>query len=354
MRLSELLFEADAPSGPVPPGMKWNGTMWVPDTTPVKADAPKTDAPKTDSDSPKRKPRSKPFTPQDLLDRAKQRLRRNAKYVKNAEKLIDDKYGWKLKLLFRTLGLLAIITETWATTDVLDEMYQNGEISAEKLEEGREFAWGLFNTAALAPLVVRWTANALLVTKAARILKWLLSFASAPFSLGASIVVAAGTEAFFIWLQKWIVSKDGQKFFETYLFEVIRYFGKPTDATANMLQSAWNKVQGKEGDYYDDAKKRRAEKAPPEDPEGQGGQTAGPPPIAPSKETWPDHIRYEKQNRIFIGGMKVTDDQGKLIPGIQNAIQVQGARAAANTLKLQDPIADIPQRPGEPPIKPVL
>ncbi len=354
MRLSELLFEADAPSGPVPPGMKWNGTMWVPDTAPVKADAPKTDAPKTDSDSPKRKPRSKPFTPRDIVDQAKRRLKRNTKYVEKAEKILNDRYGWKLKVLFKAAGLWIIITETWATTDVLDEMYQtgNGINTKEELEESREFVWGLFNTAILAPAVVRLTANVLLITRLARILKWLLSFASAPFSLGASIVAAAGTEAFFIWLQKWIVSTEGQKFFQTYLYDVIRYFGKPTDAAANMLQSAWNKVQGKEGDYYDDAKRRREQGGKPE---GQGGQTTPPgqAPVPTSTETWPRHVRYTYKNEIFVGGTRVLDKDNKLIPGIQNEIGVQGARATAKLLKLKDPLEDLPQQPGQPPIKPI-
>lgn len=288
-----------------------------------------------------------------IVDNAKIRARRNQKWLAGREKILGEKYGWKLKTLFRLFGIWEILTETWATTDVLDEMFQKGEIDKTELEEGREFAWGLFNTAAVAPTVIKITANALLLTRLLRFMKNSLAVVSAPASLGASIAAAAASEAFFIWLQKWIVSKEGQAWFGKYLYEVIRYFGKPTDSVANSLQQAYNKVTGKEGDYYADAEKRKAEKDG-----GQGAQpidtNKGPPPPPESNETWPRHIRYIDQNRIFVGGFKVTDDQGFLKVGVQNHLPVMGARAGARTLKLKDPLSDIPLRPGQEPPKPLI
>jgi hypothetical protein len=349
MRLSELLFEDPAPSGPVPPGMKWNGTMWVPDTTPVKADAPKTDEPKTEP----AKKKKKRINPRNMYDSAVARIKYKQSWVRRREQVLGEKYGWKLKWLFRGLGIWVAITETWAITDVLDDMYQKGEIDETELEEGREFAWGLFNTATIAPAVIRLTANALLLTRVLRFLKNALAAVTAVGSLGASIAAAAASEAFFIWLQKWIMSVEGQKWFSTYLYEFIRYFGKPTDAVANTLQQAWNVTQGKGNiDYYDDAKKRREQGGKAD---GQGGQPdKGPPPPPQSTETWPRHIRYEDRNRIFVGGVKVTDDEGKLIVGVQNALAVQGARAGAKQLKLKDPLEDIPLHPGQPPVKEIF
>lgn len=286
-----------------------------------------------------------------VVDAAKARARRNTKWLAQRERILGEKYGWKLKTLFRLFGIWEILTETWATTDVLDEMYQNGEIDDIKLEEGREFAWGLFNTAVVAPTAIKILSNALLLTRLLRFLKNSLAVVSAPASLGASIAAAAASEAFFIWLQKWIVSQEGQKWFSTYLYEVIRYFGKPTDAVANKLQQAYNTVTGKGGDdYYDDAKKRREKSG-----KGQAAQPDSklPPPPVDQSETWPRHVRYTDGNFIFVGGKMVTDEKGKLIPGVQNEIRVQGARATAKLLKLKDPLADIPLNPGQEPIKPI-
>ena len=285
-----------------------------------------------------------------IVDNAKIRARRNQKWLAGREKILGEKYGWKLKTLFRLFGIWEILTETWATTDILDEMYQNGEINDQQLEEGREFVWGLFNTAAVAPTVIKITSNALLLTRLLRFMKNSLAVVSAPASLGASIAAAAASEAFFIWLQKWIVSKEGQAWFEKYLYEVIRYFGKPTDSVANSLQQAYNKVQGKEGDYYADAKKRKEKSGT-----GQATQSTNqkPPPPPETSETWPRHVRYTDDNYIFVGGMMVTDEKGLLVPGVQNEIRVQGARATAKLLKLKDPLEDIPLPPGQPPIKPI-
>jgi len=284
-----------------------------------------------------------------IVDNAKIRARRNQKWLAGREKILGEKYGWKLKTLFRLFGIWEILTETWATTDVLDDKYQKGEIDQTQLEEGREFAWGLFNTAAIAPTVIKVTSNALLLTRFLRFMKNTLAVVSAPASLGASIAAAAASEAFFIWLQKWIVSTEGQKWFSTYLYEVIRYFGKPTDAVANKLQQAYNTVQGKEGDYYADAKTRKEKSGT-----GQAAQPdSKPPPPPETSETWPRHVRYTDDNYIFVGGMMVTDEKGFLVPGTQNEIRVQGARATAKLLKLKDPLADIPVRPGQEPIKPI-
>ena len=298
------------------------------------------------------KSKSKIPTPQSLIDSAKRRVKARVKYLRNAEKVVDAKYGGWMRVAFRALGLTVAITETWAITSALDDMYQEGEISREGLEEGREFAWGLFNTAVIAPTVVKWTSRVLLVTTVLRLFKNALAVIAAPVSLGASVVGAVATEAFFVWLRKWIMSPDGQEFFKTYLFEVVRYFGKPTDATANLLQQAWRKVQGKEGDYYQDAEKRREQSGKGDKDgktQGQGAQG----PVIQSSETWPRHVRFSKGKTIYVGDQPVTDDDGTLIPGMQNEIRVQGARATAKLLKLKDPLSDIPLKPGQEPIKPI-
>jgi hypothetical protein len=313
---------------------------------PFEAPPPKT--PKTPKAP---KSRSKIPTPQSLIDSAKRRVKTRVKYLRNAEKVVDAKYGGWMKMAFRGLGLTVAITETWAITSALDDMYQEGEMSREGLEEGREFAWGLFNTAMIAPAVVKLTSRALLVTTVLRLFKNALAVIAAPVSLGASVVGAVATEAFFVWLRKWIMSPEGQEFFKTYLFEVVRYFGKPTDATANLLQKAWRTVQGKEGDYYQDAEKRKEQSG--KDDKGQGAQTDKEPQVTASSETWPRHVRFTHQNRIYVGGKIVTDHTATLIPGVQNEIRVQGARATAKLLKLKDPLEDIPVKPGQEPIKPI-
>ena len=267
-----------------------------------------------------------------------------------------------MRLLFKGLGLTALIISHLSALEELDEQYKSGELfpgatedeKRQAFEEAREFAWGLFQTAVIAPTVARMLGRALFVTKLARLLKNIVALGSAGVSFGTSLVAAAATEAFFIWLQQWIMSDAGKAWFAEYLGSVIRYFGKPTDAIVNKLHSAWNSSQGKPGDYYDTKQKER-EQAGNKDqaPDGQGAQRAQEPQVARGTETWPRDIRYEDQNRIYVGGTKVTDPTGKLIPGIQNVLSVQGARAAADRRKLKDPLADIPQQPGQPPIKPI-
>ena len=64
-------------------------------------------------------------------------------------------------------------------------------------------------------------------------------------------------------------------------------------------------------------------------------------------------MRFSKGKTIYVGDQPVTDDDGTLIPGMQNEIRVQGARATAKLLKLKDPLSDIPLKPGQEPIKPI-
>ena len=351
MRILDLITEA----GP---------TTYVPASpgSPIVVPTPLTPSPAPSPAPSSPKGPKKRFTPKSIWDQVKARASKNKRRVSRAEYVFENKYGWKLRLLFKLIGLTALIISHLSALEELDEQYKSGELlpggtedeKRQAFEEAREFAWGLFQTAAIAPAAARMLSRALLVTKIARLIKNIIAVGSAGVSFGASLVAAAASEAFFIWLQQWIMSDSGKAWFAEYLGSVIRYFGKPADAIVNQLHAAWNSSQGKPGDYYDQ-KQREREQAGNKDqaPDGQGAQAAAEPEASRSTETWPRDIRYENQNRIYVGGTKVTDHTGKLIPGIQNVLAVQGARATADRRKLKDPLADIPQQPGQPPIKPI-
>jgi hypothetical protein len=68
---------------------------------------------------------------------------------------------------------------------------------------------------------------------------------------------------------------------------------------------------------------------------------------ANSSINWPSHIRNWNSGGWTVGGTDVTDGLGNLVPGIENVLGVQGARREAQRLKLPDPLADLPARPGQ-------
>lgn len=324
MRILEVITEA--------------GTIIDPSTGKPFADTPA--APTPAKPSPKKKTN---WDPRKLFDVAKKKAGRNVQKMQKYEQFYDNKYGWKARALFKILGFGAAIIQTWATLDELDDMYQKGEIAdAATLEEMREYTWGMLVTATIAPTVIKYMANALFVTRIARWIKNGLAVLGAGVTGGASVVAAVATEAGFAWLQSWLTSDKGMTWVKEYLYNYIRFLGKIPDAL-------WDQLTG----YYDNAKERRQQSGPPEGERTGQGALAAEPQVSRSTETWPEDIRYEKQNRIFVGDTAVTDHQGFLIPGIQNVLGVQGARAAAKRRKLADPLADIKLKPGTPPVKPV-
>ena len=383
MRILDIIMEAPAPSGPIPPGMKWNGTMWIPDTTP---------SPKPDSDPTKRTPRRKtdrpprkrrtapPDSPDsrsvpgrkpDLWDRMKDRwskegqTRRYAEYVEGRKVVWINRLGKMMGWLLKAAGLITPIYTLYEELAFLEkdfvdavEPYNTGDdaLDLQTYNSHRNWLWGKFMATEGAVIGVRsiaWVIRSIFWTRFAR---WIIGGLSTGVTFGVGLAATIATEAGILWFSNWLQSKEGEQWWADSVIEpYLRTGGFVADTAWQGLVGAYNKTTKGEFKTSSDEAQEKREKKDKEDPDrrGQGAQSDGSatlptkPPESQSKVNWPSHIRNWNSGGWTVGGADVTDGKGFLVPGIQNVLSVQGARREALSRKLPDPLADLPAAPGQ-------
>lgn len=245
------------------------------------------------------------------------------------EKVWMGKYGFWLAKLMQVLGLAISLTELYTDLEVAEEAFNEGEISKQQLESIREFLYGVFTVQVLVPVVRRAVTNVKIVTWIARALRWVVGGAGAVVTGGASLAAVVATEGFFIWFQAWLGSDAGKAWIsETFLLGIVKTMGKiPEGAMSSLFNYYENAEKGKEKAKTDLAKKDPA-KAAERDAADQAA-------AAKEKEI--------EANSKFVGGVRVTDINGKLIPGIENNVRVKAAIQRAKANGEPDPLKDIPR-----------
>lgn len=176
---------------------------------------------------------------------------------RRAEK-IDAKwknsYGFALTTFMRLIGIAGAITDLYVELDHADEMFKNEEISAEILKEYRQWSFGRFELQVLVPAVTRFLGRATGVAATVRWIKNGLAMFGSTVSFGATAAAALASEAFFIWLQRWLSSPQANEWFA---HGVLRYI---LETGGSLPESMWSDLTG----YYEkDAKKKPATSAKP-------------------------------------------------------------------------------------------
>ncbi len=237
--------------------------------------------------------------------------RANKTRASRVERVWMGKYGFILTKLMKYLGVAVALTQLYSDIEGLEEDYNNGEINKQQLESAREFIYGIFSAQILVPAVVRRLAGAKMVLTIARVIKNLAGAAGGAFTGGATIAAAVATEGFFIWFQTWLGSDAGKDWIaNSFLMGIVKTMGKIPEGVWSSLTGYYEKAEkGKEQAKKDLAKKDPA-KAAQQDAKDQA---------AAEKE------KQIAANEKYIGGIRVTDLNGKLIPGIENNIRVKAA-----------------------------
>jgi hypothetical protein len=176
------------------------------------------------------------------------------------------------------------------------------------------------------------------VIGATTLIKWFiraLGGVSVFASMGASIVAIAASEAFTRWLQAWLGSGPGKDFIAKYIFDVIRFTGKPLESFWSDIMGFYNGADVKKYGSEEGAKKASAEREKKKQDNDTGvGSLSG---------------KTAKTGQV--NGIVVTDSQGYLLPAakLQFDQELQQARREALNAKppQPDPLAKFPLRPGQ-------
>ncbi len=239
------------------------------------------------------------------------------------------KYGILLSRTMQVIGIAGSILELLIDLEKVEDEYEAGDISKEQLESLREFLYGIFLAQVLVPVTRRLVTNAKMVTWFVRILRYIVGGAGAIVTGGASLAAVLATEGFFIWFQWWIGSDAGKDWIaNTFLLGIVKGMGKIPEGAFSSLTNYYERAEkGKETAKQDLAKKDPA-KAAQRDAADQAA-------AAKEKEI--------EANSKFVGGVRVTDINGKLLPGIESNIRVKAAIQRAKAAGEPDPLAGIPR-----------
>jgi hypothetical protein len=245
------------------------------------------------------------------------------------EKVWMGKYGFWLSKLMQVIGLGVSLTELYTDLEVAEEAFNEGDITVQQLESIREFLYGIFTVQVLVPVVRRVVTNVKIVTWIARALRYIVGGAGALVTGGASLAAVLATEGFFIWFQSWLGSDAGKDWIaNTFLLGIVKTMGKIPEGAWSSLTNYYDRAEkGKEKSKQDLAKTDPA-KAAQRDAADQAA-------AAKEKEI--------EDNSKFVGGVRVTDINGKLLPGIESNIRVKAAVQRAKANGEPDPLADIPR-----------
>lgn len=263
----------------------------------------------------------------------------SAKYEKaiEANGKFMQKYGTWGKV-FSAIGLATAIIQLYSELAVVEAMYVQGKLPGddggrEMLEQHREYAFGIFQVQVLTPFIVKFLSR---IIGATSLVKWFiraLGGVSVFASLGASIVAVGASELFIRWLQAWLGTSAGRDFIAKYIFDTIRFTGKP-------LESFWSEIIGfyKGADVKKYGSEEKAKKAGEEREKKQK-----------DNDTGSGNLSGRTAKTGEVNGIVVTDAQGYLLPPfkLQFDQELKQARREAIAAGKPDPLLKFPLKTGQ-------
>lgn len=282
MRISELLLEASPPPGPAPAGMTWNGTMWVPASTP--APAPSSPAPSSPSGpDPKKRAERKQRVERgrrvqrgknylvDLIQNRRNEPAYNALGRSNALKRI----GGAMRIL-RLIGYADLAIGYWTDIAIVEEELARQVAAKEITKEEANEDYNETRKQLLAVIVTTIAASSFIkyALRTAMGLRWLvraLGLAETVVSGGLGIGLLIASEIAMTYFMNWATSDEGKKT----IAEIITYpiIGdiKASDAIGALATAPIDKVKSLIAKFTGEAKKDDQKPGDPAKP-GQGTQ----------------------------------------------------------------------------------
>lgn len=229
-----------------------------------------------------------------------------------------NKIGKPLMGVLWLLGLTAACYDLWDNLGAAEEMYTEGEIDEDQLRDFRQFYTGLFMTQLVVPAVAKALVTSRYVTWIARTIIRIIEVGTGVLTAGTSLVAMVATEAFFTWFTWWLGTTTAKDWLAQHVLG-------PLILVGSIPETAWSMLT----DYYGKADQKRVAKGKPSgrtDPEGKDMLGNVNPKVAP----------------VTIGGVRVTDSDGYLLPHVTSGPAVQAAITNPEEAKK---LAAIPQRP---------
>jgi hypothetical protein len=228
------------------------------------------------------------------------------------------KIGKPLMGILWLLGLTAACYDLWDNLGDAEEMYTEGEIDETQLRDFRQFYTGLFMTQMVVPAVAKALVTSRYVTWIARTLIRIIEMGTGVVTAGTSLVAMVATEAFFAWFTWWLGTQTAKDWLAQHVLEPLIFAG-------SIPESAWSALTG----YYDKVDAKRVAKGKPSgkaDPDSKDLIGSIKPKVEP----------------VMIGGVRVTDSDGYLLPMVASGPAVQAALSNPAEAKK---LAAIPKRP---------
>ncbi len=161
--------------------------------------------------------------------------------------------GYVIKPLFIAFRIYDQVMDLYDHLSFAEELYTTGAISADEFKRQRAWYIGVWEAQVLAPTIARVLMVSRLVALAARVI---VTMATATVGVVGAVptggAAAAGSvaaviaeQAFFLWLQKFLQSKQGEEFLLKYLFEPLIFLGKTSDGIWDTLTGYYKKADEK-------------------------------------------------------------------------------------------------------------
>jgi hypothetical protein len=183
----------------------------------------------------------------DIYDAAK-----NAKSAIGAFKLetFMKNVGGPISMFVRAVDLYAIIQEYYNVTGSIEEAYQNGDLSDDAAENAAIFKSYIsqINGVLTSKLAV-WYGHAKTSFKIAkwiaRIIRWAVGATGTVATGGIGLAAVIASEAFFIWLERWLDSDQGRDWLlNGYIGMAIIGLGKIEGSVYDAVTSYYKKQAG--------------------------------------------------------------------------------------------------------------
>jgi hypothetical protein len=232
LRKQGILLEAPQPAGAVPPGMSWNGSMWVPAAppapTPTAPSAPTPPAPGSPAASSSAAKRARIATKKakrvvsasagTQAEKFKLKIKKEMTLIDLRGNKIDNlipKTAFRFMVAIKWLGMTAFFYEYWQQKVAIDSLASKGEMTPEDASAAQRI---IIEELVVKIMISAGFANLLKWLMRLRYLKWLVR-AGAAIGAGATLGIFGGpaiiavlaAEAATIALQQFLNSEKGKE-----------------------------------------------------------------------------------------------------------------------------------------------
>jgi len=203
------------------------------------------------------------------------------------------------RTVFFLIGYAEIGISLWYNLHVVEAMYEAGEIKQAELERWRDWWIGYWLIIAVMPFVAKIIGKAKVISTIVTVIVGLISGGFAPAAFAGIALAVGGNSVVFAAITTFMQTKMAQDWLATYFFKSITMVGHIADEGWDILSKV---ITGK--GYYEKEEEIQKQKNPDawanDNTKRSGGGTDGNPNTG--------------KNAVIVGGVRITDQDGYLLP----------------------------------------